>query len=420
MNHPFRIGYLDGIRGLAALAVTLVHAWESFGLYQAKLQGIELTGFDRVAQLMGDYIFVWGILAVEVFIVLSGYSLMLGVARSQDGKPKGGLKGYFLRRIQRIWPPYYMALAISLFMIVFVAGMNVPRFRYWDSALPALRPDIIASHLLFIQNWSGEWFSRINPPMWTVAVEEQIYILFPLLLLPFWRRLGTLSMVMIGIIVGAGLVIINPAAFAVTHSWYLALFALGAAAASINFSSRPLEMKLREQVPWFGVGVGLLASWVIIKVTSQLGFIGIFDDSRQWFEDIWLGAGIASMLIHWTEFSRKGQPLPRFSPLRLFTARRVITLGVFTYSLYLMHAPILAFMTVIADGIGLTGAAAYAFIMVVGVPTAVAGSFVFHLLFERPFMPQYAAQGAPTAAVLRFIDKIRHYFRPPSVARQTS
>jgi peptidoglycan/LPS O-acetylase OafA/YrhL len=68
----------------------------------------------------------------------------------------------------------------------------------------------------------------------------------------------------------------------------------------------------------------------------------------------------------------------------------VVRLGLFSYSLYLMHAPLLALMTLISDSIGLTGYAAYAFILVVGVPWAVLGAYVFHRLFERPFMPQHA------------------------------
>jgi peptidoglycan/LPS O-acetylase OafA/YrhL len=412
----FRIDYLDGLRGLAALAVVLLHASEMFGLHIAYENGTILTGFDRIMQLAHLYGFKWGMFAVETFIVVSGYSLMLGVARSHDGKPKDGLRGYFLRRIQRIWPPYFWTLVLSLFAIVFISGFNIERGRYWDLALPALNFDTIASHMLFIQNLRGEWLSTINPPLWTIAVEEQIYILFPLLLLPFWRR-GTLAMIGIALAFSIVPFFVIGQAFEVTHLWYLALFALGAAAASINFSNRAREMALRTRVPWGIVGVALLVLWAVVKVGSELGYMAIMTKPNIWLEDIWFGAGIACLLIYWTERSRSDHPLPRFAMLHLFKHPKVVALGVFTYSIYLMHAPILHFMTVIADSIGLTGAAAYAYIFFIGVPVTLGGTYVFHVIFERPFLPQNAQH--PDGILIRGVNVVCQQVCRWRKARQT-
>lgn len=110
------------------------------------------------------------------------------------------------------------------------------------------------------------------------------------------------------------------------------------------------------------------------------------------------------MLIHWTEQSKRGK-IGRFSLVRLFTQPKVMALGMFTYSLYLLHAPFLAAWTILTEAVGLQGVAAYASIMFLGVPFAVAACYGFYLVFERPFLPQYVDQ-APEHPLLRLIDSL--------------
>ena len=86
-SQPLRLEFLGGIRGLAALYVTIFHAWMQI---------------DFTASNGGDkwlvYLTSWMALgreAVAVFIVLSGFCLMLPVARSADGILPGGFKSFF-------------------------------------------------------------------------------------------------------------------------------------------------------------------------------------------------------------------------------------------------------------------------------------------------------------------------------------
>jgi peptidoglycan/LPS O-acetylase OafA/YrhL len=122
-----------------------------------------------------------------------------------------------------------------------------------------------------------------------------------------------------------------------------------------------------------------------------LGYIQLFTLERGWLEHSFLGVGIACLLIHFTERWNSGDSLPRLSPLRLLRTRAVVHLGIFSYSLYLVHAPILAALAIAGrDYLRLQGVSAYLFIFVVGIPATLLGSYLFHLAFERPFMPQSA------------------------------
>src|SRR5581483_5580771 len=77
--------------------------------------------------------------AVAVFIVLSGYCLMLPVVRG-GGELAGGFAGYISRRARRILPPYYVTLVVSLLLIWSVPALQRPSGTTWDDSLPAFTP----------------------------------------------------------------------------------------------------------------------------------------------------------------------------------------------------------------------------------------------------------------------------------------
>ena len=103
------------------------------------------------ASVMVLNLLLFGHFGVSVFIILSGYCLMLPVARSPDGLIPGGSQAFLWRRARRILPPYYAALMLAL-LLALMPGMNRPSGTRWDQALPAWEPGAILSHLLLIQN----------------------------------------------------------------------------------------------------------------------------------------------------------------------------------------------------------------------------------------------------------------------------
>ena len=123
-----------------------------------------------------------GRLAVDGFIALSGFCLMLPVARH------GNLESapvFFRRRAIRILPTFYAALVFSLLFRLLILGTQ-PDGSHGDIELP-ITPRSVAACLFMVQNLFA--VNRINSVFWSIAVEWQIYFLFPLLLL-LWKAIG--------------------------------------------------------------------------------------------------------------------------------------------------------------------------------------------------------------------------------------
>jgi peptidoglycan/LPS O-acetylase OafA/YrhL len=155
-----RLDVLDGLRGLAIALVVWYHAWLVSG------QGI--TGLNFVAEA--------GFLGVDLFFFISGFCIYFPYARAQrEGRAGPTVQRFFTRRAVKILPSYLLALAV--FAIVYHA-----RF-----ASPAEAAVQIASHLAFVHTLSPLTFGAISGPLWTIGVEVQFYLLFPLIC-PLFRK----------------------------------------------------------------------------------------------------------------------------------------------------------------------------------------------------------------------------------------
>ncbi|MDQ2798826.1 MAG: acyltransferase family protein, partial [Armatimonadota bacterium] len=158
-----RLEFLDGLRGLAALYVVLFHAFQTT---------TQVTASDTPTL---DAALIWriGHPAVSVFIVLSGFCLMLPVVRAGGGTLRGGVRDYLARRARRILPPYYAALLLSA---LFLAAAHFARYHsrpsLHDKVLALhLSPGSLLSHVFLVHNLNSIWVETIDVPMWSVATE---------------------------------------------------------------------------------------------------------------------------------------------------------------------------------------------------------------------------------------------------------
>lgn len=161
---PFRLGYrpgLDGLRGISILAVMFVHG----GLFW-----------------MGQ----GGFLGVDIFFVLSGFLITSLLLEEWNQTGSISFRNFYMRRALRLLPPLVLLIALCLAVVTFFP----PR----DGTLAAAKSILVA--LFYLSNWMP---GQVYPPLfhtWSLGIEEQFYILWPIVLFLFlWLKAGRRSIV---------------------------------------------------------------------------------------------------------------------------------------------------------------------------------------------------------------------------------
>jgi len=159
---------LDGLRGLAAVGVVVLHVWMYTGAH------------DPTQSVLLDVVIGELRLGLVYFFVLSGFLLALPWADAALGQARAPRVGRFLtRRLARIGPAYWLALVAAAALL---AGTGHPReASLWD--LP-----IIA---LFAQNLFEDTRGLVDPPMWSLHVEVGFYLALPVIGWALVRAAGT-------------------------------------------------------------------------------------------------------------------------------------------------------------------------------------------------------------------------------------
>jgi peptidoglycan/LPS O-acetylase OafA/YrhL len=355
--------FLDGMRGLAALYVVFHHflSWRAGSVSPILRSAVDWAAF--------------GHFMVSVFIVLSGFSLMLPVAISRDHRLRGGMPNYFKRRAKRILPPYLSALALSVLVVAAITIHFNPAQISLLAENPELNPGSLLSHLFLVHNLNQEWNFSINMALWSVATEWQIYFLFPFILLPVWRRAGSACLI-VGLAIGLLPHFLLPSDVNLDWAcpWYTALFAAGMIVASL-FSCGRIRT---ANIPfWITLLVFSVTTYVVLKVF-------VHGESFAWARDLFAGAVAISLIAWFAAYCAESKHRPFF--VRALESPICVTLGAFSYSLYLTHCAVLKCILDLAQQLHLSPDATLELRAIVGIPVAIGLAFAFHLLFERPFL----------------------------------
>ena len=294
---------IDGLRAIAVVSVILFHA-----------------NFD---------IFSGGFVGVDVFFVISGY-LITKIILTEIRLGKFSIVNFYERRARRILP--------ALFLVMLVC---VPFAWFWllpidmkDFSQSLIAVSFFASNILFWRE--GGYFdtaAELKPLLhtWSLAVEEQYYVLFPLFMILFWKLGKRWILVMLGLLFIASFIVaqyvsyVDPvAAFYLlpTRAWE---FLIGTFAAFLQYKlNRNKFSKITKEIGgWIGIALILFAVLTFNKATPFPGLYAFVPT---------LGTILVIL------FATKQTNVNKFVGNKAF-----VGIGLISYSAYLWHYPLFAF-----------------------------------------------------------------------------
>lgn len=294
---------IDGLRALAVLPVLLFHA-----------------GFE---------FFSGGFVGVDVFFVISGY-LITTIIVSDIERGKFSLVQFYERRARRILPALYLVmLACIPFAWLWLMPSDMKDF---SESLFAVALSI-SNHLFLSESGYFDTASELKPLLhtWSLAVEEQFYLLFPCLLMFVLARGKRLTLFVLTLLFVASLVLAQWAAYAKpaaaffllpTRAWELLI---GAFAAFYTLQRRP---------PKISHGIGQLFAWVGMAL---IVFAVLAYDKSSPFPGVHAlvpTLGAVLIILFATEQTSAG---------RVLGNKALVSIGLISYSTYLWHQPLFAF-----------------------------------------------------------------------------
>lgn len=375
MTLPARLTSIDALRGAAAIGVVLYHTNATPGVDRSLLWG------DAIDDLMflGKY-------GVWLFFVISGFCIHLQWARAKvvPGARPLEFGEFWRRRIRRLYPPYLVTLAFYIAVRFSTGALTVDGLSAWQVFL----------HLFMLQNLDPRAISTMNNIYWTLAVEEQLYLLY-FVFLAIRQRWGWGAALGVAV---AGRIGWFALAFALHRAWGIdiivsqaamvqwMIWILGALSVEAAFGLVTLPSWMRS-LPV--AAAFLFAASLLVWAQNYWLAPGLANDLI-WFgaEPVW-GAGFFVLLNYLVARELRGDLLqPTGALLRPALIKWFAGVGVFSYSLYLTHEivewhawPIAARMLETA-GIGLPHVVVAALLLAACLVFARA----FFQVFERPFL----------------------------------
>ena len=321
---------LDLLRGVAISMVVLTHCSQRAGSVIPCLQFFSLH---------------YGELGVQLFFIVSGYTMMLTFGESID---PASTRSFYIRRIFRIAPLFWAA--ITLYLIL----PTPPDQRVW--APDGIEASTVALTFLFLHWTSATAFNSVVPGGWSIAVEVQFYLLFPLLLYIFRRRNGQLlCYALIAIVTVVAMLLAD---------YVLQSHLTASLPPNQSHLSRAFYFTwLPRQLICFGFGI-LLYDYIELKSRSTKGTLLLLS---------------ACLFSHWA-CEVAVLALLAFAVLALNVTNSLVALfGRHSYAIYLVHFAFVWMLDTTSLDLGLM------FIVVMSLSLCVS-YFITEPLIERPFI----------------------------------
>lgn len=360
MNSLTKSRYLniDALRGIAAFLVVLHHLFGSGAVFKNYLLPEKLSFFNVIYFIPG-----YGYVGVYLFFVISGFCIHLRWAKSyRKGNESPEIKfiPFWKRRWLRLYPGYLAALFLFLSFHYSVGQLKFDGLFIWD----------MISHLLMIHNFDYRTVYSMDGVFWTLAIEEQLYLIYFLLI---WMRKRfdwktTLAVCFAARFIWFGFVLILYKFFSVEipfsegalANWWI--WALGAVAVEnylgiIKFPRWCYSLSLSFFFLFLGGAIHYFGS-------SPVYYL----DKIMWLgEPFFWGVGFFFLINRVMQYENM---------LKSVFIKKVVgiwgAIGLISYSLYITHQVILDVFSGLSP------------VLLIGV--CLLFSYAFFLIFEKPFM----------------------------------
>ena len=305
-----RLSGLDSLRGISILLVLMLHShW-----YQHLHLRVE------TAELLNALTFPLGTFGVPVFFIISGFLITYLLLREEERTGRISLRGFWTRRFLRIVPPVLIYLTVTISYLAIHAA--------------TLRPLETTSVLFFFRNLVEG--SEITGHYWSLSLEEQFYVFWPLALVFFpgrWRFGLVLSLLVLFPTIRMVSTLLSKTMHESTMRLMRFDFILAGCLVALAWSKLGYTRFSQKKGDWLFLGGGLLATfgWLVSCTTSVFPcFCDVDDLSRVVIQEsviMLLATGVCFILIALvTDSTRMSGVL---------NAKLLTGIGAISYSLYL-------------------------------------------------------------------------------------
>jgi peptidoglycan/LPS O-acetylase OafA/YrhL len=307
---------LDGVRGVAILLVVVFH----FG-------GLGLSAAAPAK------LFARGWMGVDLFFVLSGF-LITGILLDTKGATNRFLS-FYTRRFLRIFPVYYLTLLLWFVLL--------PRL----TTIPAsdTRPELAPWYWLYLSNWLGADSVRMLNHFWSLAIEEQFYLVWPTIV--FLCRRRTLAAIAVAVLLGAlvlrgYLVLGRSESFQIAYRGTFARADTLVVGALCALAVRTPRVTVFIVHSWRRLAAAIAGGWLVVASLSRGFALETHVVQTAGFSMTALLSGLIVVGCVLPNSQAVGQTAGSGSTLlkRMLSVRLLRRLGKVSYGMYVIHWPL--------------------------------------------------------------------------------